>query len=80
MPKCDELLTPCPKCGQKNTVVIDSRQMDTSRRRRRECRNKKCEYRWTTHEFDADFVIEMQEAIVKLRQIEVILALTGETP
>ncbi len=38
----------CPKCGEPGSTVVDSRNADAARRRRREC--KKCGERFTTTE------------------------------
>ena len=38
----------CPYCGESETKVVDSREIDEQTRRRRECDN--CEKRFTTYE------------------------------
>ena len=38
----------CPKCGNKELRVVDSRSFATRTRRRRQCMN--CGYRFTTYE------------------------------
>ena len=38
----------CPKCKENNIHVIDSREVDNTVRRRRECLS--CKHRWTTYE------------------------------
>ena len=47
------MITECPKCGEK-TTVIDSRNAHTGRyvRRRREC--TRCGYRFTTYEMSEE--------------------------
>jgi transcriptional repressor NrdR len=40
----------CPYCGHDDSKVIDSRDVDASIRRRRECLNPSCAGRFTTHE------------------------------
>ena len=38
----------CPSCGSREIIVKDSRPLDTTIRRRRQCRT--CDHRWTTIE------------------------------
>jgi transcriptional repressor NrdR len=38
----------CPYCGESDTKVVDSREIDEQKRRRREC--EKCSKRFTTYE------------------------------
>ena len=40
----------CPFCGNQDSKVVDSRDVDGAIRRRRECLNPKCAERFTTHE------------------------------
>jgi transcriptional repressor NrdR len=40
----------CPYCGCEDSKVVDSRDVDASIRRRRECLNPECAGRFTTHE------------------------------
>src|SRR3990172_240865 len=40
----------CPFCGSQDSKVVDSRDVDDSIRRRRECLNPGCTGRFTTHE------------------------------
>jgi transcriptional repressor NrdR len=40
----------CPYCGSQDSKVIDSRDVDDSIRRRRECLNAECSGRFTTYE------------------------------
>lgn len=41
----------CPKCGSRNAIVIDTRQMGTERRRRYRCND--CRERFATWEIEA---------------------------
>ena len=43
----------CPTCSSEDSKVVDSRSIHqrTSIRRRRECSNPECEYRYTTYEY-----------------------------
>ena len=43
----------CPNCNSEDSKVVDSRSIHqgTSIRRRRECTNSECEYRYTTYEY-----------------------------
>lgn len=38
----------CPKCGKDNSIVIESKQIGTVRRRRYQC--LECDKRFSTHE------------------------------
>ncbi len=40
----------CPFCGHQDSKVVDSREVDDTIRRRRECLNPDCASRFTTHE------------------------------
>jgi transcriptional repressor NrdR len=40
----------CPFCGSQDSKVVDSRDVDDSIRRRRECLNPGCAGRFTTYE------------------------------
>jgi transcriptional repressor NrdR len=40
----------CPYCGHPDSKVVDSRDVDETVRRRRECLNPECAGRFTTHE------------------------------
>ena len=42
----------CPRCGSREITVKDSRPLDTTIRRRRQCRT--CHHRWTTIEAAID--------------------------
>jgi transcriptional regulator NrdR family protein len=61
---------PCPKCGKRLSACVDSRVTSDGRRRRRVCSNKKCQHRWTTWEFNEEFVKEMQAAAITLAKIK----------
>lgn len=53
----------CPKCGEKNMPVIDSRMIheDSIRRRRRECRS--CGFRETTYEIGRKELLKFTSGI-----------------
>lgn len=42
----------CPVCASSMTTVVNSRPIDVSVRRRRQC--VKCDYRWSTYEISAE--------------------------
>lgn len=58
----------CPKCGQRNSYAVDSREVAGVRRRRYECED--CGARWTTREIsDAEYRALREQARV-LKKIQ----------
>lgn len=45
---------PCPTCGSRNTMVIDSRPIENGQRRRRRCMDLDSCARWNTWETNVD--------------------------
>jgi hypothetical protein len=73
-------LEECPVCHNQTMVVKNSRPHEYGRRRRKECTNPNCKYRYTTREIvvDAeDDVVgikkDLRIALVSLREIEKVL-------
>lgn len=60
----------CPKCNGESKV-IDSRDEESARRRRRQC--DKCSYRYTTYEIHADEYNRIRRLRVSVAQIEPVI-------
>jgi hypothetical protein len=60
----------CPSCGSREITVKDSRSLNTTIRRRRQCRT--CHHRWTTIEAAIDDAVSIttQEFAAKLTKIQ----------
>jgi hypothetical protein len=60
----------CPNCGSRENTVKDSRTLNTTIRRRRQCRT--CHHRWTTIEATIDDTasIAQQELAAELVKIQ----------
>ena len=59
----------CPMCSSEQSIVLETRDTEDYRRRRRHC--KKCEHRWTTHEVNAAYhetLLQIQEHYRQLHQ------------
>lgn len=61
----------CPKCNGESHV-IDSRDGETARRRRRRC--DRCRHRYTTYEIHAEEYERIQNLEVSTAQIEVAIS------
>lgn len=61
----------CPKCNGESKV-IDSRDEESARRRRRQC--DKCKHRYTTYEIHADEYNRIRRLKVNVAQIEPVIA------
>lgn len=61
----------CPKCNGESKV-IDSRDEETARRRRRQCDN--CNHRYSTYEIHADEYNRIRKLKVDAAQIEPVIA------
>lgn len=77
----------CPFCGSENNKVVDSREINSGIKRRRECLN--CRMRWNTYEYSeyeeqktinlrieaekakVDAQLTIQHAITTLQQIKI---------
>lgn len=60
----------CDQCGRDSMIVLDSRPMESGRRRRYRCLN--CERRITTYELPADRLAEVRrraEAFERVRRL-----------
>jgi hypothetical protein len=62
----------CPSCGSREITVKDSRSLDTTIRRRRQCRT--CHHRWTTIEAAVDDAAsttkqELAEELTKIQDL-----------
>lgn len=60
----------CPKCNGESKV-IDSRDEESARRRRRRC--ERCKYRYTTYEIHADEYNRIRRLKVDAAQIEPVI-------
>lgn len=45
---------PCPTCGSRNSIVVDSRSFEGGQRRRRKCQDSEKCVRWSTYETNVD--------------------------
>jgi len=62
----------CPHCSWGSSAVLEARQTQQYKRRRRECLS--CEHRWTTVEVTAEEYKELKELANKAQQLQSILS------
>jgi transcriptional regulator NrdR family protein len=65
----------CPRCNGESSV-IDSRDGETSRRRRRKCNS--CEHRYTTYEVHADDYERLQTFKLDTTQFDLVISLLSQ--